>query len=186
MLPLTENVLTGDSYRPGDVFRSYRGLTVEIGNTDAEGRLILADAIAFTERTLKPACMVDIATLTGACLATFGELIAAYLTADENLAGLLEESSRTTGEPLWRLPLVKDYEENMKSDIADLCNISSEKNAGTIMGAIFLKNFVNATPWAHIDIAGASRFSKHRGYRPKHATGYGVRLLAEAVDAWKG
>ncbi len=185
VLPLTENMLSGEAYRPGDVFRSYRGLTVEIGNTDAEGRLILADAIAFTEKTLKPSCMIDIATLTGACLVTFGELVAAYLTRDDALASLLEESARATGESLWRLPLLKDYEENMKSDIADLCNISSEKNAGTIMGAIFLKNFVDGTPWAHIDIAGTARFSKQRGYRPKHATGYGVRLLVEAIASWK-
>lgn len=186
VLPLTENMLTGDSYRPGDVFTSYHGLTVEIGNTDAEGRLILADALAFTERRLKPACMVDIATLTGACLVTFGELVAAYLTPDDALAALLEESSCATGESLWRLPLMKDYDENLKSDIADLCNISSEKNAGTIMGATFLKNFVTRTPWAHIDIAGTARYSKQRGYRPKHATGYGVRLLVESIINWKG
>ncbi len=186
VLPLTENMLAGDSYRPGDVYRSYSGLTVEIGNTDAEGRLILADAIAFTEKRLKPDCMVDIATLTGACLVTFGELVAGYLATDDGLAGLIEDAARSTGEAVWRLPLLKDYEEGMKSDIADICNISTEKNAGTIMGGIFLKNFVAGTPWAHLDIAGTARYSKQRGYRPKHATGFGVRLLVEALSNWTG
>jgi leucyl aminopeptidase len=185
VLPLTDNMLSNDSYRPGDVFTAYSGTTVEIGNTDAEGRLILADAIAYTEKVLKPACIVDIATLTGACLVTFGEIIAGYVTTSRDLGSLLEKAGETTGELIWELPIYRDYEENLKSDIADLCNISSEKNAGTIMGGIFLKNFVTATPWAHIDIAGTARSSKPRGYRPKNATGFGVRLLVEALRQWK-
>ncbi len=185
VLPLTDNMLSNDSYRPGDVFTAYNGTTVEIGNTDAEGRLILADAIAYTEKTLKPACIVDIATLTGACLVTFGEIIAGYVTNNDPLGILLEKAGEATGELIWKLPLYKDYEENLKSDIADLCNISSEKNAGTIMGGIFLKNFVTSSQWAHIDIAGTARSSKPRGYRPKNATGFGVRLLVEAISEWK-
>ncbi|HOT44857.1 MAG TPA: leucyl aminopeptidase [Spirochaetota bacterium] len=184
VLPLTDNMLSNDSYRPGDVFTAYNGTTVEIGNTDAEGRLILADAIAYTEKVLKPACIVDIATLTGACLVTFGEIIAGYVTTSRDLGSLLEKAGEATGELIWELPIHKDYEENLKSDIADLCNISSEKNAGTIMGGIFLKNFVNDAQWAHIDIAGTARSSKPRGYRPKNATGFGVRLLVEAIRQW--
>ncbi|MBN2160091.1 MAG: leucyl aminopeptidase [Spirochaetes bacterium] len=185
VLPLTENMLSSDSYRPGDVFTAYDGTTVEIGNTDAEGRLILADALAFTVKRLRPACIVDIATLTGACLVTFGELVAGYLTTDDELGRLLEDAAAATGDLIWRLPIFKDYEDNLKSDIADICNISSEKNAGTIMGGIFLKNFVKNSKWAHIDIAGTARYSKQRGYRPKNATGFGVRLLLEALINWK-
>lgn len=185
VLPLTENMLSNESYRPGDVFTAYNGTTVEIGNTDAEGRLILADALAYTETVLKPSCIVDIATLTGACLVTFGEIIAGYVTTSRDLGSLLEKAAEATGELIWQLPVHKDYEENLKSDIADLCNISSEKNAGTIMGGIFLKNFVSGTPWAHIDIAGTAHFSKSRGYRPKNATGFGVRLLVEALKHWQ-
>jgi leucyl aminopeptidase len=185
VLPLTENMLSNDSYRPGDVFTAYNGTTVEIGNTDAEGRLVLADALAFTEKILKPDCIIDIATLTGACLATFGELMAGYVTTDDGLGKVLEEAGAATGELIWRLPLIKDYEENVKSDIADICNISSEKNAGTIMGGIFLKNFVKTKRWAHIDIASTARATKPRGYRPKNATGFGVRLLVEAIISLK-
>ncbi|MBN1534746.1 MAG: leucyl aminopeptidase [Spirochaetes bacterium] len=185
VVPLTDNMLSNSSYRPGDIFTSFSGKTVEIGNTDAEGRLILADAVAYAEKSLKPQCIVDMATLTGACIVALGECVAAYLTDDRELAGLLEESSSATGEKLWRMPLVKEYEENMKSDFADICNISSEKNAGTIMGAIFIKNFVEKTRWAHIDIAGTSWYSKKRGYVPKYATGYGVRLLVELLTRWK-
>ncbi|OHD67382.1 MAG: hypothetical protein A2W19_00255 [Spirochaetes bacterium RBG_16_49_21] len=186
LLPLTENMLSNDSYRPGDVFTAYNGTTVEIGNTDAEGRLVLADALAFAEKKLKPDCIVDIATLTGACVATFGEHTAGYMTPDEDLAGLLEAAGAATGDRVWRLPLLKDYEDNLKSDIADITNISAEKNAGTIIGAVFLKNFIASTAWAHIDIAGTARYTKQRGYRPKNATGYGVRLLLELVSNWTG
>jgi leucyl aminopeptidase len=186
LLPLTDNMLSNDSYRPGDVFRAYNGMNVEIGNTDAEGRLVLADALAFAEKKLKPDSIVDIATLTGACVATFGEYTAGYLTPDDDLARLLEDSGTATGDRVWRLPLLKDYEDNLKSDIADITNISSEKNAGTIIGAVFLKSFVSTARWAHIDIAGTARYTKPRGYRPKNATGYGVRLLVELISRWAG
>lgn len=184
VLPLTENMLARDSYRPGDIYTAFNGMTVEIGNTDAEGRLILADALAYTEKTLKPSAIIDIATLTGACLVTFGEIAAGYVATDDSIASLLEEASRATGEWIWRLPLFKDYEENVKSDIADVCNVSPEKNAGTIMGGMFLKQFVTTSTWAHIDIAGTARHSKPRGYRPKHATGFGVRLLVDVIERW--
>ncbi|OHD65319.1 MAG: hypothetical protein A2176_15405 [Spirochaetes bacterium RBG_13_51_14] len=186
VLPLTENVLSSDSYRPGDVYTAYNGTTVEIGNTDAEGRLVLADALAFTQKNLKPDSIVDIATLTGACLTTFGEIVAGYMTTDDTLGKILEDAGYATGDRIWKLPLFKDYEENIKSDIADICNISAEKNAGTIIGGTFLKHFMSTARWAHIDIAGTARHSKQRGYRPKNATGFGVRLLVEAVINWRG
>jgi leucyl aminopeptidase len=183
-MPLTDNMLSNNSYRPGDIFTAYNKKTVEIGNTDAEGRLILADAIAYTEDKLKPSCIIDIATLTGACIVALGECVAAYLTPHDELAAKIESVSRYTGEKIWRLPIVGEYEDNLKSDFADLTNVSAEKNAGTIIGAIFLKNFVSKTPWVHIDIAGTSWYSKKRGYLPKYATGYGVRLLLEMLKQW--
>ncbi len=179
IMPLAENMPGGASYRPGDIYRAYNGKTVEIGNTDAEGRLILADALAYTAENIKPDYMVDIATLTGACIISLGEAIAGLLTPDESLAQLLFDAGEKTGEKVWRLPLAKEYEEDLKSDFADLNNVASGRKAGTIMGALFLKNFIGTTAWAHIDIAGPSWFTKKRGYRPKNATGFGVRLLVE-------
>jgi len=181
VIPLCENMPGGNSYRPGDVYRSYNGMTVEIGNTDAEGRLVLADALAYTEFRLKPDYIIDIATLTGACLICFGEIIAGLLTPSDELAGALHAAGEETGERLWRLPLYGDYAEDLKSDIADISNVSSTRNAGTIIGASFLNSFVKSTPWAHLDIAGTSWGSKQRGYRPKNATGYGVRLFMELI-----
>jgi len=181
VIPLAENMISHTAYKPGDVFTAYNGKTVEIGNTDAEGRLILADALAFTEKTLKPKVIVDIATLTGACIVSFGEIVAAYLTNDEQVSTVLSKASESTGEKIWRMPLYKEYNEEIKSDIADIINVPAVRNAGTIIGATFLKNFVENTPWAHIDIAGTSWYSKKRGYNPKNATGFGVRLLYEFV-----
>lgn len=181
VLPLCENMVGKTAYRPGDVHIAYNGTSVEIGNTDAEGRLILADALAFAEDRLKPSYMIDIATLTGACLVCFGEIIAGLLTESDEIAGALFNAGETTGDRLWRLPMYREYADDIKSDIADINNVSSGRNAGTIMGATFLKNFVKKTPWAHIDIAGTSWYSKQRGYRPKYATGFGVRLFIEAI-----
>jgi len=181
VIPLAENMLGSRSYKPGDVYRAYNGKTVEIGNTDAEGRLILADALAYTADVIQPDVMIDIATLTGACIVALGEIVAGYLTTDERLAALIFEAGETTGERLWRLPLYKEYSEDIKSDFADMNNVAAGRKAGTIIGGVFLKNFVGKTPWAHIDIAGTSWFSKKRGYRPKYATGYGVRLFIELL-----
>jgi leucyl aminopeptidase len=185
VIPLAENMISHTAYKPGDVFTAYNGKTVEIGNTDAEGRLILADALSFTEKTLQPKAIIDIATLTGACIVSFGEIVAAYLTNDENISTALFNASETTGEKIWRMPLYKEYNEELKSDIADLINVPAVRNAGTIIGATFLKNFVEKTPWAHIDIAGTSWYSKKRGYNPKNATGFGVRLLYEFVKNYR-
>lgn len=185
VIPLTENMLSNDSYRPGDIFKSYNGKTVEIGNTDAEGRLILADALAYTSDVVKPDVIIDIATLTGACIMTFGETVAGFLSNNDDLAGLLMTASENSGEKIWRLPLYKEYQDTLKSESADLNNISSEKNAGTITGATFLNNFIGNERWAHIDIAGTAWYSKKRGYVPKNATGFGVRLLTEFVKNWK-
>jgi len=185
VIPLTENMLSSNALRPGDIIIANNGLSIEIGNTDAEGRLILADALSLMLKEIKPDAIIDIATLTGSCVATFGETVAAYLSNDEKISGALESSSEITGEKIWRLPLFDDYDDRLKSDIADLNNVSSEKNAGAIVGAIFLRNFIDRTPWAHIDIAGTAWYSKARGYNPKYATGFGVRLLVDLIQRWK-
>ncbi len=185
VIPLTENMLSSNAFRPGDVFIGYSGKSVEIGNTDAEGRLILADALAYMEKEIKPDVIVDLATLTGSCVLTFGETVAAYLSTNDGISAALEASSVKTGEKIWRLPLFEDYDDRMKSDVADLNNMSSEKNAGAIAGAVFLRNFVEKTPWAHIDIAGTAWYSKARGYRPKNATGFGLRLVIDMIQNWK-
>ncbi|MDY6968311.1 MAG: leucyl aminopeptidase [Spirochaetota bacterium] len=182
ILPLCENMISNTSYKPGEVIVAHNGKSVEIGNTDAEGRLILADAISFTEETIKPNYIIDIATLTGACLICFGEQIAGMLSNNDKLAELIIKAGEMTGDRVWRLPLLKEYNEDMKSDFADIRNVSSSRNAGTIMGAVFLKSFIKNTPWAHIDIAGTAWFSKQRDYRPKYATGYGVRLFIEMLN----
>jgi len=185
VIPLTENMLSSNAFRPGDVFIGYNGKSVEIGNTDAEGRLILADALAYMEKEIKPDVIVDLATLTGSCVVTFGETVAAFLSTDEVISSALEKSAVKTGEKIWRLPFFDDYDDRMKSDIADLNNMSSEKNAGAIAGAVFLRNFVEKTPWAHLDIAGTAYYSKARGYRPKNATGFGLRLIVDVIQNWK-
>ncbi len=177
VMPLTENMISSTAYRPGDMFTAYNGLTVEIGNTDAEGRLILADAIAYTADRLKPSRIIDLATLTGACVVTFGETVAAFLSTDKQLTEELKKASAETGEKIWQLPLFREFEDHMKSETADLNNMSSEKNAGTIHGAAFLKNFTEGIPWAHLDIAGTAWASKARGYFSKNATAWGMRLL---------
>jgi leucyl aminopeptidase len=183
IIPTTDNMLSNDAYRPGDIFTAYNGKTVEIGNTDAEGRLILADALAYTEKNHKPEYIIDLATLTGATLVALGETIAAYFTDDDILSQKLFTASESTGDKIWKLPLYSEFNENMESEIADLNNSASGRSAGTINGAIFLKNFIEKTKWAHIDIAGTSWYSKNRGYRPKNATGYGVRLLIELIKS---
>lgn len=185
VMPLTENMLSSNAFRPGDIFIGYSGKSVEIGNTDAEGRLILADALAYMEKEIKPDVIVDLATLTGSCVLTFGETVAGYLSTDEAVSSALELSSVKTGEKIWRLPLFEDYDDRMKSDIADLNNMSSEKNAGAIAAAVFLRSFIEKTPWAHIDIAGTAYYSKARGYRPKNATGFGLRLVVDLIQSWK-
>lgn len=184
VIPLTENMLAHNAYRPGDVFTGYAGKSVYIGNTDAEGRLILADALAYTVDKLKPDYIIDMATLTGACIAAFGETVAGLLGTDDVLIEKIRRAAEKTGEQAWPLPLYPEFEENIKTDIADLSNMSSEKNAGTIHAAAFLKQFVGDTPWAHLDIAGTAWYSKPRGYRPKNATGFGVRLLTEMIKKW--
>ena len=182
--PLCENMIDATSFRPDDILTAYNGMTVEIRNTDAEGRLILADALAYTAK-LKPKVIIDIATLTGASMIVLGYVGSPFLSTDENLSDKLRNASKNSLEKLWELPLWQEYEENIKSDIADLKNIGDDGEAGVIIGATFLKNFVDEIPWAHIDI-GTTVWSKvDKGILTKGATGATVRLLMEMLREWR-
>jgi leucyl aminopeptidase len=180
----TENSIDGRSYKPGDVYVGYSGKSVEIGNTDAEGRLTLADAIGYTVKNLAPTRIIDFATLTGAMVVALGEGLSGLFCNNETLAQALLSASAYTYEPLWQMPLHAPYKELLKSDIADLKNIGG-KAAGSITAALFLEHFVEDVPWAHIDIAGTAFLEKERHYWPKHAVGFGVRLMIQFLSSLK-
>ncbi len=182
LIPATENLPGGKAYKPGDVLSSLSGQTIEVTNTDAEGRLILADALTYADR-FKPAAIVDIATLTGACVVALGENLIGLLGNDENLKGALKAAAERTSEMVWELPLWEEYGELIKSEIADFKNTSG-RNAGTITAAIFLSKFVGAYAWAHLDIAGPAWLTKEKPYIPRGASGVGVRLLVNFLQGW--
>ena len=180
VIPATENAIGPKSYKPGDVYRSYQQKTVEIANTDAEGRLILADALSYARDVMKPTRLIDLATLTGSIVIALGEEMTGLFSNHEELAQALIRAGEKTGEKVWRMPLVSDYKEELKSSIADLKNCGSKKG-GSITAALFLQEFVGKMPWAHLDIAGtAHKEPKH--YHTTHATGVGVRLLIALLD----
>lgn len=181
LVPCTENLLGGSAYRPGDILRMANGKTVMVDNTDAEGRLVLADALVYAQR-YEPAAIIDLATLTGAALIALGQTATAVLGNDRHLIEDLLAAGARCFERLWELPLWEDYEELIRSPVADIKNTGG-KNAGTITAATFLKHFVAGTPWAHLDIAGTSYLDKAEGYRPQGGTGVGVRLLIEFLRA---
>jgi len=173
---MTENMPSGSAERPGDIAKAMNGKTVEILNTDAEGRLTLADALCYAQKQ-KPDLMIDIATLTGACVVALGELCSGVLGNNQKLIEQLIESGQVTGEKIWQLPLVEEYKEELKSPIADLKNVGG-RWGGTINGALFLQEFVDSKiPWAHIDIAGPSWTEKDLGTCPRGGTGFMVRTL---------
>jgi leucyl aminopeptidase len=175
VIPATENMPSGTAIKPGDIITQYNGKTVEVNNTDAEGRLILADALAYAIE-LGADRVVDIATLTGAVMLALGSTHAGLISNDDELAASLEWVGRDTGELVWRLPLHPEYKALMKGTVADLTNAAPKRKAGTITAASFLEEFVGDTPWAHVDIAGTS-WDVGRAYTGKDASGFGVRLL---------
>ncbi len=179
VIPLVENMVSGSSTRPGDIVRTFSGKTVEIGNTDAEGRLILIDALAYADWRFKPEVMVDMATLTGACVVALGERFAGVFAGDERLQSDLVASGRRTHERCWPLPLPEDYKELLKSSYADINNMPSSRYGGAISAALFLSEFVGKTRWAHIDIAGPAFHKKEDAYCGPGGTGFGVRLLLD-------
>lgn len=182
VIPLAENMPSGKATRPSDIVRSYSGKTIEIGNTDAEGRLILADAMAYAVKQYKPDVLIDIATLTGACLVALGEKIAGVFSSDDALAQAILDSGNKTHERCWRLPLPEDYKEGLKSDVADTNNMSNLGGGGAITAALFLSEFAKNTRWAHLDIAGPARLGKAESYCGVGGTGFGVRLFCDILE----
>ena len=181
VIGLVENMPSGTAQRPGDVVKSMSGKTIEIVNTDAEGRLVLADVLWYTCQRFKPAAIIDVATLTGAVIVALGHEHAGLFANDETLAGRLSQAAEATGELVWRLPLGKAYVKHIKSDIADLKNVGRGRAAGSIAGAVFLQQFVGDTPWAHLDIAAMAWSSRDLPLAGKGATGFGVRLLDRLI-----
>ncbi len=180
--PATENMPSGTAYKPGDVLTALNGKTIEIINTDAEGRVILADALAYAAQQ-GAAAIVDLATLTGACVVALGNFATGAISNSDRLVTALIEVGERTGERIWRLPGWDDYKELIKSDIADVKNTGG-RSGGAITGALFLTHFIDGKPWVHLDIAGTAYVDKERPYNPKGATGVGVRLLAEFAEVW--
>lgn len=182
LVPSTENVIGGNAYLPGDVIAFMNGKTAEIDNTDAEGRLILADALTYADK-YKPQAVVDLATLTGACVVALGNVTTGMMGTDDSLKARLKAASIRTSEYVCELPLYEEYEELIKSDIADVKN-SGGRGAGAITAALFLKKFIGDYPWAHLDIAGTGMSSKETDYNPKGGTGVAVRLLVDMIRNW--
>jgi len=184
VIGLVENMPDGNAQRPSDVVTSMSGKTIEIINTDAEGRLVLADALHYTETRFKPQVMVNLATLTGAMIVALGKEYAGMFTNSDGLAAQLSAAGEATLEPVWRMPLGKAYHQQLKSHVADMKNIGGPAG-GSITAACFLERFVAETPWAHLDIAGKAWSDKSTTTVPKGGTGYGVRLLSRMVDDWQ-
>ena len=171
-----ENMVSGGAYKPGDIIGSMSGTTIEVLNTDAEGRLTLADALWYAATEVKADKIVDIATLTGACVVALGHINTGAITNNEELMDNIKEASKLAGEPVWELPHNKEYKELIKGKFADLSNTGG-RGAGTITAGLFLEEFVDSTPWVHLDIAGTSYLEKEAAYLPKGATGVPVKTL---------
>jgi leucyl aminopeptidase len=179
-----ENLPSGTAYRPGDILRSASKKTIEILNTDAEGRVVLADALHYARTEFEPVAMVDLATLTGACVIALGPHATGLFGNDDTLANHLLKSGETTGERVWRMPLWDGHRKAVESHVADVKNAAG-REASSSTAAAFLQAFVGETRWAHLDIAGTGWTSKTGPYQPRGATGVGVRLLVEALRTWK-
>jgi leucyl aminopeptidase len=181
IIPSTENGVDARSFKPGDVYSSYSGKTVEMTNSDAEGRLILADALAYAVEKWKPTRLIDFATLTGAMEISLGAEATGLMSTNEELAEALERAGEETFERVWRMPLFEEYKEKLKSDIADLKSWNG-RSASSCVAATFLRQFVGNTPWAHLDIASTAFLSEPKKYIPKYATGVGIRLMIEFLE----
>jgi leucyl aminopeptidase len=177
---MAENMPSATAQRPGDVLTQYGGITVEVLNTDAEGRLVLADALWYTKERFKPKFMIDLATLTGAILVALGQEHAGLFSNNDELAGRILEAGKATGEKLWRLPMGPAYDKLVDSKFADMKNTGG-RHAGSITAAQFLERFVDKTPWAHLDIAGTGMGSPASDINQSWASGWGVRLLDRLV-----
>jgi leucyl aminopeptidase len=178
-----ENMPDGNAIRPGDILTSMSGQTIEVNNTDAEGRLVLADALTYAQEKFKPAVMIDLATLTGAVIIALGNEQAGLFANDETLAAQLTLAGSEVGEKLWRLPLGEGYDRLIDSDAADVKNVADARVAGSTIGAVFLQRFVKDTKWAHLDIAGMAWAKRDLATVPKGASAFGVRLLDRFIAA---
>jgi len=185
LVPAAENMIGPAALKPGDIISQFNGKSVEVVNTDAEGRLILADALAYGVKHYRPEVVIDIATLTGAVIVALGHHRTGLLSNDDGLAEKILAVGERCGEPLWRLPLGKEYRQQLKSEVADLRNVGQDRAAGTITAACFLQEFIGKTPWAHLDIAGTAWDFTKKSYVPKGPSGVGVRTLLELLLNWK-
>jgi leucyl aminopeptidase len=183
LIPAVENMPSGGSIRPGDILRHYNGKTSEVDNTDAEGRLILADALAYADK-YHPAAVIDLATLTGACVVALGHHATGMMGNNSGLMEKLRSAGEKTYERVWELPLFDEYEKQIKSDVADVKNVGG-RWAGAITAAWFLKKFIGDYKWVHLDIAGTAILEESTDYAPKGGSGVGVRLLTEFLRQWK-
>jgi leucyl aminopeptidase len=182
-VPTTENMPSGRAMRPGDVLTIRNGTTVEVLNTDAEGRLILADGLSLAVEE-EPVAIIDLATLTGACMIALGKGIAGLMTNDDGLRERVSGAADRAGEPVWHLPLPKQYRKHLDSPIADMKNIGNGPHGGALTAGLFLEEFVDGIPWVHLDIAGPSTSEDDDGALAKGATGFGVRTLVELLATW--
>jgi leucyl aminopeptidase len=181
LVPTAENAVSGSAFRPGDVITHVNGRTSEVTNTDAEGRLVLADGLAYACQRLRPTVLLDIATLTGAMKVALGLRTAGLFATDDRLAAALVRAGESVDEQLWRLPLHEDYRGSLDSPVADAVNAPG--NPGGITAALFLREFTGGLPWAHLDVAGPARAAADDGYLSRGATGFGARLLARWVES---
>jgi leucyl aminopeptidase len=183
LIPTSENLVNGSALKPGDVLTAYNGKTIEVDNTDAEGRLILADALAYGVKNFKPSAVIDLATLTGACVVALGHHYSGMMSNNDHLSSQLEKAGVASSDKVWRLPATEEYQRQIKGKQTDLNNIGG-RGGGTITAGMFLKNFVADTPWAHLDIAGTAWTGK-QAHHTKGATAVGVRLLCYLIEHWQ-
>ncbi|MBW2713187.1 MAG: leucyl aminopeptidase [Deltaproteobacteria bacterium] len=184
LVSAAENLPDAKAYRPGDVITTLSGKTIEVLNTDAEGRIVLADALTHAAKTFKPEAMIDLATLTGACLVALGKTITAMLGSDAELMKRISAAGENVAEPVWQLPLRPEHTQAIKSKVADVKNTGG-RDAGTITAAAFLAEFIHGTPWTHLDIAGTADTLKPNSTEALGATGVGVRMLVDMLQSWK-
>jgi leucyl aminopeptidase len=184
IVPSVENMPSSSSYRPGDIIKMYNGKTVEVLNTDAEGRLILADALSYGIERYSPKCIIDFATLTGACIIALGSNVAGAIGNNDILIQKILRMSEETGEKIWQLPLFEEFFDLIKSNVANIKNIGG-RTGGAITAAAFLSHFVDDVPWVHIDIAGTAWTQDgtiDKSYNPKGATGFGIRTILKLLE----
>ena len=184
VIAAAENMPSGTAYRPGDVVTAMSGKTIEVLNTDAEGRVVLADALHYARKEYSPLAMVDLATLTGACMVALGKWATGLFSNDDDLTERLRRAGEESGERVWPLPLWEDHKKAIRSDVGDIKNTGG-REAGASTAAAFLSNFVGNTPWVHLDIAGTGWSGKTSSYQKKGATGVGVRMLLQMLRGWE-